>query len=104
MPDVFQLHLSPYKPLSITQFAPDAKHAQTQWSASSRIDIVETDSDHVFPGLSLNANIFPPKQIALYVDGDGPYPITNLSSHDPEAEKLAMHMPSTLAYLLRPNA
>jgi len=104
MPQAFQLKLSPYKPLSIVQLTPDAKHTDTQWSASARIDIVETDSVHVFPGLSLNAGLLPPKQIALFIDGDGPIPITSLSADDPVAQQLAEHMPSGLAYRLRPDA
>jgi hypothetical protein len=104
MPPVFQLKLSPYKPLSIIQLAPDAELTQTLWSATSRIDVVETDSVHVFPGLSLNANLFPPKQTAIFVDGDGPFPITELMPEDSETQNLANHMPSTLAYTLRPNA
>lgn len=104
MPTSVQLNLSPYKPLSIVVLAPDAKHTQTLWSASSRLDIVETDTTHVLPGLSLNASILPPRQVAIYIDGDGPIPITELSLKDPLAEQLSGSMPTALAYQLRPEA
>jgi hypothetical protein len=104
MPASLQLNLSPYKPLSIAQLVPDAEHNLTMWSASSRLDVVETDTIHVLPGLSMNASILPPRQSAIYIDGDGPIPITELSPDDPDAKSLAASMPTSLAYELRPHA
>ncbi len=103
-PDSLLLNLSPYKPLSIAQLVPDAKKGGTSWSASSRLDVIESDTIHVFPGLSMNASILPPRQLAFYIDGDGPVPITELSPNDPLAKKLSPSMPTSLAYLLRPHA
>jgi hypothetical protein len=104
MPASLQLNLSPYKPLSIAQLVPDAEHTLKLKSASSRLDVIETDTIHVFPGLSMNASILPPRQSAIYVDGDGPIPITELSPDDPDAESIAASMPTGLAYELRPHA
>jgi hypothetical protein len=98
------IHLSPYKPLSITSLVPDAKTAFTRWSASARLDVVESSSVHVLPGLSLNADIQLPLQAAMFIDGDGPMPINALSPDDPNAQAIATHMPASLAYDLRPNA
>ena len=104
LPRSLQLNLSPYKPLSIAQLVPDAEHNLTLWSASSRLDVIETETIHVFPGLSMNASILPPRQFAIYIDGDGPIPITGLAPDDPDAESLAASMPTGLAYELRPHA
>jgi hypothetical protein len=104
LPSAFQLNLSPYKPLSIGQLVPDARHSLTLWSASSRLDIIETNTIHVLPGLSMNAAILPPRQYAIYIDGDGPIPITELSPDDPSANQLSASMPTALAYTLRPGA
>ncbi|HEY44441.1 MAG TPA: hypothetical protein G4O11_10720 [Anaerolineae bacterium] len=103
-PKTLTLRLSPYKPLSVTSLAPDAQTTVTRWSASTRIDVVESNSIHVLPGLSLNAKIEPPLQAALFVDGDGPLPINNLSPNESKAKNLSAYMPAALAFQLRPNA
>jgi hypothetical protein len=95
---------SPYKPLSITRLFPDAQESLSEWSISTRLDVIETNSVHVFPGLSLNYVGIPPTQAGFFIDGDGPIPITNLSSENPLAIELASRMPSGLAHRLRPNA
>jgi len=104
MPATLSLNLSPYKPLSIAQLTPDAKYALTKWSSSSRLDVIETESTHILPGLSLNASILPPRQFAFFIDGDGPTPVTELSPNEPLAEELSDSMPSVIAYYLKPQA
>lgn len=99
-----RINLSPYKPLSIARLFPDAKEALTEWSVSSRLDVIETNSVHVFPGLSLNVIGIPPEQIGFFIDGDGPIPVTKLAPDNPLASDLAVNMPSGLAQVLRPNA
>ncbi len=103
-PKTLALRLSPYKPLSVISLAPDAQTTVTRWSASTRVDVVETNSIHVLPGLSLNAKFKLPLQAALFLDGDGPLPINNLSPNESEAMNLAAYMPAALAYRIRPNA
>lgn len=104
LPPSWHIPLSPYKPLSIILQMPDARLTLTWTSAAARLDVVETDSIHILPGLSLNAPAFLPEQAAAFLDGEGPLPITSLSPDDPRAITLAMHMPSSLAYLLRPQS
>jgi hypothetical protein len=99
-----EINLSPYKPLSITRLFPDADESFSQWSSSSRLDVIETNSVHVFPGLSLNFVGNPPGQIGFFIDGDGPIPVTNLSPKDPLAYELATRMPSGVAHALRPRS
>ncbi len=103
-PAGLDLRLSPYKPLALSRLAPGARNVVSRWSAASRVDVVESSSIHVFPGLSLNASLQIPEQAGLFVDGDGPLPITSVSPDDPSAMALAVRMPSSLAYQLRPNA
>jgi hypothetical protein len=104
VPSQLALRLSPYKPLSLTELAPEAQTTISRWSPAARIDVVESGSTHVFPGLSLNANLELPQQAALFIDGDGPFPITDLAPESPEAAILARYMPAALAYQLRPRA
>ncbi len=100
-PHWLRVRLSPYKPLSIIELVPDAELTYSRWSASSRVDIIESRSIHVFPGLSLSASGELPVQAGLFVDGEGPQPITRLSPDEPASHNLAYHMPSALAYILR---
>ncbi|NIM95160.1 MAG: hypothetical protein GTO18_15800 [Anaerolineales bacterium] len=103
-PRELELQLSPYKPLSIFRLVPDARETESLWSHSTRLDVLETNTVHSLPGLSLNASTSPPRQAAIFLDGDGPIPITDLSSNDPDAASIAEYMPFALAYQLRPNA
>ncbi|MEE9514002.1 MAG: hypothetical protein V3V46_07980, partial [Anaerolineales bacterium] len=102
-PHWLRLQLSPYKPLSTIRLVPDAELMYSSWSASSRVDVIESESIHVFPGLSLSAPGELPVQAGLYVDGEGPQPITNIPVDDPVFHNLASHMPGALAYILRPH-
>jgi len=103
-PPFLALRLSPYKPLSIARLAPDARITLSKSSASARVDVVESSSIHVLPGLSLNAPILPPRQAGLFIDGDGPIPINALSPESVQTEAIAAYMPPALAYELRPDA
>jgi hypothetical protein len=103
-PQALDLRLSPYKPLSTAQLLPDAETGVTLRSASARLDAVESQSIHTFPGLSLNASFVLPDQTALFIDGEGPYPVTSIDPGHVNAELLSSRMPSSLAYLLRPEA
>lgn len=104
LPASLELHLSPYKPLAVASLAPRARRTLTLFSSAARLDILEDAGVHAFPGLSLNAGVTLPEQAALFLDGDGPMPITRLSPDDPTAVRIADHMPSTIAYRLRPGA
>jgi hypothetical protein len=103
-PAALNLRLSPYKPLSAALLSPGAVRTMTLYGSSERLDVIESGSIHVYPGLSLNTSVSPPAQIALFMDGDGPVPITGLATDSASAEDLARHMPGGLAYELRPQA
>jgi hypothetical protein len=103
-PPSLKLRLSPYKPLATASLLPDARTPVSLRSASARLDSVESQSIHTFPGLSLNAAVSLPEQVALYIDGEDPHPVTALDPRSSDAGRLVSYMPSNLAYLLRPGA
>ena len=103
-PPFLQVRLSPYKTLSVLSQALDAEHVLTRWSATARVDVVESSTIHVMPGLSLASPVGVPPQVALMLDGDNLMPITGLSPGADEAALLADHLPLGLALRLRPDA
>ena len=103
-PPFLQVRLSPYKTLSTLSQALDAEHVLTDWSATARVDVVESSTIHVMPGLSLASPVGVPPQAGLMLDGDNLMPITGLSSDAGEAALLADHVPLGLALRLRPSA
>jgi hypothetical protein len=103
-PDWLRLTLSPYKPLAAALETLDARHTLSQWTFQSRLDVVESPALHSFPGLSLKAGGDLPGQVALFLDGEGPLPITDLQPGSPQATSLATRMPESLAFRLRPGA
>ena len=101
-PGVFEQRLSPRKDLVLALLAPGAEHALTAWNAIARVDVVESRSIHIVPGLSLNSPAGPPPQIGVTLDGDTLMPISGVSPA--EAEPFARYLPLAAAYELRPGA
>lgn len=96
--------LSPYKPLAIARRSAGAKVTAREWDAVSRLDAVEGGGTHAFPGMSLRPGGRVPPQVGLFLDADGPLPLTAIDRASPEAVDLAARMPSELAHRLRPGA
>lgn len=96
--------LSPYKTLSILSQALDSEHVLTTWDATARVDVIESSTIHMMPGLSLTATESPPLQAGLMLDGDNLMPITGIGPDSQEAQALAGFLPNGLAYRLRPGA
>jgi hypothetical protein len=103
-PPVLAQRLSPYKTLSVLTQAPDAQHMHTDWNANARLDVVESSTIHILPGLSLLSPVGPPPQAGLMLDGDNLMPITGLAPDSPQAALLADYLPTSVAYHLRPHA
>ncbi len=103
-PEFLAQRLSPYKTLSVLTQAYDAKHLLTVWDATARIDIVESGTIHMMPGLSLQSPDGLPTQAGLMLDGDNLMPITKLSPESRQARNLADYLPNGLALRLRPEA
>jgi hypothetical protein len=92
------------KSLSVAQQFPDARILTTRRNASVRIDILESSGIHSFPGLGLTSPAPDLKQIGLFIDGDGPYPLTSVDLDSSKNLAFTSHMPGAIAYLLRPDA
>jgi spermidine synthase len=103
-PEALAQRLSPYKTLSILTQAFDARHTFTESDATSRVDVIESSTLHVMPGLSLLAPVQLPPQAGLMLDGDSLMPISNLDPESTEAQVIADNLPGGLAYRLRPEA
>jgi hypothetical protein len=103
-PAILAQQLSPYKTLSILSQALDSKHVLTVSDATARVDVVESSTIHIMPGLSLLAPHGPPLQSGLMLDGDNLMPITGLPPNSEQARVLAGYLPNGVAYKVRPNA
>ena len=96
------LRPSPYKSLSYALLASDAHLGYQRWNAYSRIDVVESQRIHSAPGLSLNYRGQLPPQHGLTVDGDNLSTISRRIA--PGDTNFLAYLPSSLPYLLRPQA
>jgi spermidine synthase len=103
-PDFIDQQLSPYKTLSVLSHAFDANHVSREWDATARMDVIESSTIHIMPGLSLSSPIGVPPQVGLTLDGDNLMPITGIDPTSAEAQQLAAHLPGGLAFELRPDA
>jgi hypothetical protein len=104
-PAWLEIRLSEYKSLSHRERFPDAEVVFRQWNAYSRVDVLDSASIRVAPGLSLGYfGSFPPQR-GLFVDGDGLSGIVGQAEADAgDVAVLADHLPVSLAYRLRPGA
>ena len=96
-PAWLEVQLSPYQALSHAQRYPDARVAYSGWSPLARIDVLESAQFRSFPGLSLAYAGGLPPQLALFVDGDNPSPLTKA---DVTPTELLGALPSALGYRL----
>ncbi len=104
-PEWITVRLSPYKALSQALLAPNAHQTVSEWTAVARVDVVESNSIHIMPGLSQNALIDrPPLQAGLTLDGDNLMPITSLDPTSELAHQLAANLPQAVIWELRPHA
>ncbi|HSM54879.1 MAG TPA: hypothetical protein VK879_01890 [Candidatus Sulfomarinibacteraceae bacterium] len=103
-PSFLALRLSPYKSLATLSQSLDARHVLTRWSASARVDVVESSTIHIMPGLSLLSQAPLPPQVGLLLDGDSLMPINGVAPDSAQAAALADAMPQGIAYRLRPGA
>ena len=103
-PPFLRQQLSPYKTLSTLAQSLDARHVLTEWSATARVDVVESPTIHMMPGLSLLAPVALPEQAGVLLDGDNLMPISALAPESEAAKQLADHVPLGLAYRLKPGA
>ncbi len=99
-PPFLELPISPYKELNVALRFPGAHLLETRWSASSRIDLVESSAARTAPGLSLEYLHPLPPQIGLTIDGSRMSPITRFRGDPKTTEDLSFldFLPSSLPY------
>ena len=73
-PEILNQKLSPYKTLAILSQTLDARHTFSEEDASARVDVIESSTIHIMPGLSLLSPVQPPPQA-------GPAPISSPRKH-----------------------
>lgn len=103
-----ELHLSPYKGLSYALQIPEARVTYSAWNGFSRVDLVESPAIRSLPGLSYRFLSSPPPQRGLFVDGDDLSPVLDIPSAGLGGRQdadlaFADHMPTAVAYQLRPD-
>ncbi len=98
-PALFQIRLTSYKALSQALLYPGSEVIISRWNAFSRVDVVRSAGIRSAPGLSFAYAGPLPEQLGVTVDGDNLTPITLPGQVD-----FTAHLPSALAFVLRPGA
>jgi len=95
------LHFSAYKGLSMALAIPGARIVSEHSSPLALLTVVDSTGVPIrhAPGLSLNADAGPPRQLGVFTDGDGLTAITALSA-DPAKLSYLDFMTSALPYHL----
>ena len=101
LPAAFEVQPSPYKTLSQFRLDPDARVVRTAENAYSRLDVVQSPSIHSAQGLSLGYFGDLPPQSGLIIDAGKLLPVSQRAQTD---QALLEHLPSAVAYRLRPEA
>ena len=101
LPAAFEVQPSPYKTLSQFRLDPDAQVVRTTENAYSRLDVVQSSSIHSAQGLSLGYFGDLPPQSGLIIDAGKLLPVSQRAQTD---QALLEHLPSAVAYRLRPAA
>ena len=99
-PPFFQIHISPYKPISYALQPPQAEVLSTHWNSISKVEVVRSPSLHSVPGLSYRYLEPLPRIDALFVDGGN---LSAIPSPDADLD-FAHHLPAAIAYQLQPDA
>ena len=92
-----EVRLSPYQSLSQAWRYPGTRLVYRSWSPQARVDVLESRGTRSFPGLSLGYAGSLPPQLALFLDGNGPFPLTEADAVGPD---LLEALPAALAYRL----
>ena len=103
-PAALDVRLSPFKPLSRALALPDATTTFSGWTAAARIDIVESRSLRMLPGVGIGFQDAPPLQSAIYIDGDAPTPISQIDLQAADSVAFAGQLSQSIGYVLRPGA
>lgn len=100
LPTVLELKVSPYKSLSQILLHSQAQTVWTEWNAFSRVDVVESSSIHIAPGLSFQYSKLLPPQLGITIDGENLNPINQTGVGDADFTE---YLPASVAYQLVSN-
>jgi len=100
LPTALEIKTSPYKSLSQVLLQTQARTLWTKWNAFSRVDVVESRSIHIAPGLSFNYERELPPQLGVAVDGADLSPISQIEAGQAHFTE---YLPSALVYRLSPS-
>lgn len=98
---ILEVKMSPYKDLSQVLFRGQTRILWTGWNSFSRVDVVESSSIHVAPGLSFNNKQELPPQFGLTVDGTDLSPVSRIGTRQ---AYFTEYLPGALVYRLSPDA
>lgn len=101
LPAALEVNMSPYKSLSQVLLHPQAQSLWTKWNAFSRVDVIDSSSIHIAPGLSLNYDKQLPRQLGVTVDGENLSPISQIEAEEAD---FTGYLPGALAYHLSGTA
>jgi len=101
LPGTFEVKMSPYKSLSQVLLHPQTQILWTAWNTFSRVDVVQSSSIHIAPGLSFNCELELPPQLGVTVDGANISPISQIEA---EQAEFTEYLPDALVYHLSPGA
>jgi len=101
LPATLEIRMSPYKSLSQVLLHAQTRTLRTEWNAFSRVDVLESSSIHIAPGLSLNYERELPTQLGITVDGADLSPVSQIEAGQADFTE---YLPSALVYHLSPNS
>jgi len=99
-PAILEIKMSPYKSLSQVLLHTQTRTLWTGWNAFSRVDVVESSSIHMAPGLSFNYEQELPPQLGVTVDGANLSPMSQIEAGQADFTE---YLPSALVYRLSPS-
>ncbi len=97
-PELIDVRISPYKPLSLALKYPNSEHIRTYNSSIARIDTLRSPMIRFAPGLSLKYLEPLPEQVGLAIDGGELYAVTK--ADDKKSLGFLDSLPSSIAYEL----
>ena len=100
LPGILETKMSPYKSLSQVLLHAQTRTLSTGWNAFSRVDVVESSSIHIAPGLSFNYKQELPSQLGVTVDGANLSPMSQIEAGQ---ANFTEYLPGALVYRLSPN-
>jgi len=100
LPAPLEIKMSPHKSLSQVLLHARARTLSTEWNAFSRVDVVESSTIHIAPGLSFHYQQELPLQLGVAADGADLSPISLIEAGQAHFTE---YLPTALVYRLLPS-